>query len=153
VLAVACALLFVLLTACSTPAERGESTQVAHGSAAALVNGDPIALSEVEALARATGVTPKRALEQLVAERLLAQHAEARGYAQSAAVERELERARVRAVLSAEIEAPNVPGDVAARERKLAALLATLRQQSAIEYREQAIGRALTELAEPGPSP
>jgi parvulin-like peptidyl-prolyl isomerase len=64
----------------------------------------PINAGEVGALARATGLSPRDALDRLIAEQLLAREAERRGYAARPEVGAAVERASVRAWLEAEVE-------------------------------------------------
>jgi hypothetical protein len=80
---------------------------------AARVNGDAITLSEVKRLAERSGLLPKQALERLVGERLLAQHAEERGYGELPSVHIELKRARVRSLLEQVIEPGTGPQQIA----------------------------------------
>jgi hypothetical protein len=110
-----------------------------------------------------TGLTPREALERLVSERLLVQHAEARGYGEFAVVRREVERARVRALLQEVIERGRAPEDIpldkvrARFEQKRAALETggpatfeehepKLRAELAEEARKDALEALLKEL-------
>lgn len=138
-----------ILTACLTcacasgrePQALGPTRSVA-GPVAAVVAGDPIALSEVEALCRASGLAPAEALSRLVAERLLVQHALAGGYDRAPGVAREVERAKVQALLAREVEAAVPEGEIEARRERLAALLATLARATPVRYDERAIQAA-----------
>lgn len=135
----------VLLIACAGRPEgegRAETRQTS-GDEAALVNGSPISIDEVAALAHATGLTPREALERLVAARLLAQHAEERGYAARPEVRRGVERARVRLLLAQEVESGSSASDVDLRRQKLEALVAALAHRTPADYREEAIDKLL----------
>jgi len=91
-------------------------TTEARGPVVAVVDGDPISVSEVQELVDATGLTPREALARLEDERLLALYAEQRGYGQDAASQRELKRARARALLAGAVEQGRAPADVSAAE-------------------------------------
>ena len=138
----------VLLGACSTDggALRASDEQPTRGTVAS-VNGSAIQLSEVAEVCRRTGLLPREALAQIVSERLLVQYAEAQGYDEDSVVQRELTRARVRALLAQTVEADTQPGDTEARKRKLAALLSELAERSPPNYDEPAIAHAFAESA------
>jgi hypothetical protein len=144
------------------PRHSAPSTQV-EGLVVARVNGEAITAAEVERVVQLTGLTPREAVERLVGERLLVQHAEARGYGELAVVRRELERARVRALLQEVIERGRAPEDIplekvrARFEQKRAALEASgpttfeehepkLRAELAQEARKEALKALLKEL-------
>lgn len=118
------------------PLVRGEGVAVAH------VNGDPISLSEVQQLCDATQLSPHKALERLVAERLLAQHAAARGYGALPEVKRAQQQASVRVLLAQELEGPGQPPQVEQRRGKLQRWLAALARQTRVTYDEATIGQA-----------
>lgn len=144
------------------PRQTTASTQ-AEGVVVARVNGDAISGAEVGRLVELTGLAPREALERLVSERLLVQHAESRGYGELAVVRRELQRARVRALLQEVIERGRAPEDIpldkvrARFEQKRAALEAggpatfeehepKLRAELAEEARKDALEALLKEL-------
>jgi parvulin-like peptidyl-prolyl isomerase len=85
----------------------------ARASVVATVNGRPIASREVAELARAAGLSPREALDRLVARELLAAEARRRGLDARAplraALAREARRAAVRAWLTAEVEGAAPP--------------------------------------------
>jgi len=115
------------------------------GAAVAQVNGDAIALGEVQRLCDATGLAPREALERLIAERLLVQHAAAQGYGELAVVERGVQQARVQALLAREIEGSGSLKDSEARRDKLTRWLALLARGTPITYDEMAIRHAFAE--------
>jgi hypothetical protein len=121
--------LLSFVIACSAP----RAAQPARDDGVARVNGQTIAASEVEALVRATGVTPREALHDLVSERLLASHAEP--YA--ARVERGVQRVLVQRLLAIEVG----EGDPELQRAKLEKLLARLRAETPVQYQEEAIAR------------
>jgi hypothetical protein len=133
-----------LLAACGAdhrntpqPAEQGASA-----APVATVNGEPIALGDVLAVCRATELSPRQALAQLVAERLLVQHAAARGYGERPEVQRALTQASVRALLSDAVERSAATEDAAVRRRRLDELLSELAQRTPVKYDEPALARA-----------
>lgn len=89
----------------------------AQGPVVASVDGDQIALSEVEELVRATQLTPREALSRLEGERLLGAYAAQRGYGEQVMV-RDLKQARVRALLASTVEVGNAPEDISMAEVK-----------------------------------
>jgi hypothetical protein len=124
--------LVVFLVGCSAAREAPP-----RADALAQVNGQVITPAEVEALARTTGLPPRELLHDLVSERLLVDHAAA--YERTPEVQRGVERALVQRLLAIEI----APGDPPEAQRaKLEQLLARLRTQTPVQYREEAIGRA-----------
>ena len=141
-----------MLGACTTEggALRASDEQPMRGTVAS-VNGTAIQLTEVAELSRRTGLPPREALARLVAERLLVQYAEAEGYGEHRAVQQELTRARVRALLAQTVEAGTQPGDTEARRDKLAALLSELAGRSSPSYDEAAIARAFADAAPSSP--
>lgn len=114
-----------------------------QSAAVATVNGEPIALGEVERFVAASGLSPRAALAQLTAERLLAQYAAARGYGELREVEAELERALVHALLAREVERDLPAGDVEARRERLSAWLLELQRAAQPRYDDAVIARAL----------
>jgi hypothetical protein len=118
------ALVFLGLWACGPSAgeqsqAREQAALAAHGPAVARVGEAEIGLHDVEQAARATGLKPESALERLVAEQLLGQYAEQQGYGEGAEVERELKKARARALLAEAVErditAASIPADEVAK--------------------------------------
>ncbi len=104
-----------LLAACGpSDADGPGATTHSRGSAelggevVATVDGYPITRGEVEAAARAAGVSPRVALARLTDELLLALAAERRGLGPSAAVERAARQARVQLLLRDTVEAEPV---------------------------------------------
>ena len=79
-------------------------TEADPSTVLATVAGTPITAGEVVTLARATGLSPRDALDRLIAEQLLAREAQRRGYATRPEVSAAVERASVRAWLEAEVE-------------------------------------------------
>jgi len=79
-------------------------TEADPSTVLATVADTPITAGEVVALARAAGLSPRDALDRLIAEQLLAREAQRRGYATRPEVSAAVERASVRAWLEAEIE-------------------------------------------------
>jgi parvulin-like peptidyl-prolyl isomerase len=73
------------------------------------VDGEPILLSEVEEVVRATGLPPRRALQRLQDERVLAHLAEAHLDEVPREASEAARRAAVRALLAQEIEATHTP--------------------------------------------
>ncbi|HEX5658610.1 MAG TPA: hypothetical protein VFX59_15510 [Polyangiales bacterium] len=122
--------LLPFLVACSTP-----SAPPDHEQALARVNGQTIAVSEVEALVRATGVTPREALHDLVSERLLASHAQP--YEHAAVVEQGVQRALVQRLLALEVG----EGEAKTQREKLDRLMARLTAEARLQYREATITR------------
>lgn len=85
---------------------------VVGGDVVSTVDGEPIRLSEVEEVVRATGLSPRLALQRLQDERVLA-HVATRGGAEEPREAREAaRRAAVRALLAREIEAVHTPAAV-----------------------------------------
>jgi hypothetical protein len=115
----------------------------------ARVNGDVVTLRQVRELCRQTGVSPEAALARLVDELLLAQYAEARGYAELRTTRRELERARVRALLEQAVEADG--GASAPPGQRLEQLLTKLRRQTEVIWDEASVRAALSDPALLGP--
>ncbi len=113
-----------------------------QGAVVARVNGEAIALDEVRKVCAASGLSPEQALSRLVEERLLAQHAEARGYGDLAATRAALTRARVRALLEEQVERGGHSD--AERAERLEQLLQTLRAQTRVVYDERAVREALS---------
>jgi peptidyl-prolyl cis-trans isomerase C len=83
-----------------------------RGAVVARVGSARILAGEVTDLARATGLTPREALDRLIAEALLAREAERRGHGARPEVAAEVQRASVRAWLTAEVERALPPGVV-----------------------------------------
>lgn len=107
---VAAPLLATLAGACDAPARRTdvdaaiEQTVVAvEGPIVATVDGEPIALREVEALVRTSHLDPREALRRLEAERAVARHAEASGLAADPRVRGAMRRAMVEALIEREV--------------------------------------------------
>jgi hypothetical protein len=117
----------------------------ARAEAVAQVNGEPVSVADVAAHAGATGLSPKEALAQIVADRLLIQHAEAGGYGALPAVERAVTQARVRALLADEIERTVPADDVQGRARRLDALLAEIARRTPVRFVDAGVQVALTE--------
>jgi hypothetical protein len=93
--------------------ERGASR--IGGQVVATVDGHPITLGEVEAVASETGLSPRDALRRLEDEQLLAAHAEASGDGDGAReVEDAARRAAVQAFLEVHVERAIAPGAVPA---------------------------------------
>lgn len=96
----------LLLGACGegagAPAGGGSAV---GGSVVSTVNGEPITVAEIERIVQATGWTPRRALQRLQDQTLLAQEAHRLGYEDDAQVQATLERARVQVLLATEVEA------------------------------------------------
>ena len=113
-------------------------------AALARVNGEAVSVAEVAARAHATGSTAKEALSQLVAERLLVQHAQAGGYGALPSVGRAVTQASVRALLAEEIERTIPVEDVAGRARRLEALLAEIARRAPIRFVDAGVQAALT---------
>lgn len=111
------------------------------GPVVARVNGDPIGLDEVRQVCAASSLSPEQALERLVEERLLAQHAEARGYGEFAETRNAVLRAQVRALLeeSVDREVEDTPG----RRERLERLLQGLRSKTKVVYDEEAVQKAM----------
>ncbi len=74
------------------------------GSVVSTVDGVPITIAEVEALANATGLSARAALTRLQSQALLIGEAEHRGYGRNAEVERVARQARVQALLAHDVE-------------------------------------------------
>lgn len=108
------------------------------------VNGDAIRLNEVKRVCEATGLAPEVALSRLIDQRLLAQYSEASGYGALATTVREVERARVRALLETVIEA-QAGEAVEARKQLLERFLRDLRDKTPVVYDEPAVQRALAD--------
>lgn len=137
------------LAACGAQRESAEPERVASThAAAALVEGQPIALEDVERLVRASGLAPREALARLIAERLLVRYAAERGYGGSDAVRRGAKQASVQALLAAEVEAALPAEAVDARRDRLAALLSALARKTHVTYHEEIVRKALAD--EPG---
>lgn len=113
-----------------------------EGPVVAEVDGDAIGLGEVQRLCDLTGLSPRAALQRLVGERLLVQHAAEQGYGDLPAVERAAARARVRALLASTIEVPAVGDTVTDPRAKLERLLAELAQTHKVAYDEAVIRHA-----------
>jgi hypothetical protein len=141
--------LFVLgvlgMVACGDSARPAPSSRAVRdtGPVVARVNGDPIGLDEVRALCAAVKLSPEQALERLVEERLLAQHAEARGYGELAETRDAVVRAQVRALLEESVDR-EVEGTQARRER-LERLLQSLRSKTKVVYDENAVQKAMSD--------
>jgi hypothetical protein len=135
--------LVCFLSACGHEQSSPERAQVtaASATAAATVNGQVITLNEVSALCNETGLSPRTALQRLVVERLLLQHAEAGRYEEHAAVQRGLAQARVRALLAEAVERGTTEDATAERKRKLDALLSALSRSTAVKVHEAALAR------------
>jgi len=114
-----------------------------QGAVVARVNGDAISLDEVREVCAASGLSPEDALARLVEERLLAQHAEARGYGELAETRAAVTRARVRALLEEQVERGG-QGD-AERAQRLEQLLQKLRAQTQVVYDERTVHEALSD--------
>ena len=123
-------------------APRADEARV-QGMVVARVNGDAISLEEVRKVCAASGLAPEDALARLVEERLLAQHAEARGYGDLAETRAAVTRARVRALLEEQVERGD-RGD-AERAHRLEQLLQKLRAQTEVVYDERAVREALAD--------
>lgn len=122
-------------------------TSPVQGPVVAEVDGDAIGLGEVQRLCDVTGLSPRAALERLVSERLLVQHAAEQGYGELPAVERAAARARVRALLAATIEGAGAGTAVSQQREQLERLLAELAQRSHVAYDEAAIRQAFVQQA------
>jgi hypothetical protein len=124
-----------LLLCCCLGCSTSPGAAPMPADAAAQVAGQTISLAEVEALARSTGLAPRAALEALVRERLLVDHA--RAYARHASVQHGVEQALVRKLLADEV------GDAEPEVQRaaLARLLARLTAEAHVAYREDAIQR------------
>lgn len=133
------------LLGCTASQDAGEPVPERVATPAALVNGEAIAIEEVRELVRASGLPPKRALERLVAERLLAQYAAERGYGEHVEVQRGGAQERVHLLLAQAVEAGSDAGDVATRRTKLELLLAELARRTPVTYHEATIARALAD--------
>jgi hypothetical protein len=118
------------------------STSGVAAPVVAHIDGAAIGRAEVERLCALTGLSPRAALERLIAERLLVAHAAAQGYGELPAVERAVTQARVRALLASTIEARTGAGSVEEQKAKLAQLLSGLAQATKVTYDEAAIQRA-----------
>jgi hypothetical protein len=147
------ALVFLLLGACGpdagdAPAEGSAAATVARGAVVARVGAAEVGLHDVEQVVHETGLSPQQALDRLVAEQLLGQRAEERGYGSGAVLSRELKKARARALLEQTVEREITPeGFPAAQvEARFASLKASLDRPEA---------RAITVLLFPstGPAP
>lgn len=107
------------LLACGTgPAERGTPTgreptaddvpavgpATDEATVLATVHGTRVTAGEVAALAREAELSPREALDRLIAEPLLAREAERRGYGARPEVAAGVQRASIRAWLAAEVE-------------------------------------------------
>jgi hypothetical protein len=113
------ALVLLGLLACGPGADEGASArqhaaEVARGPVVATVGAAEIGLHDVEQAVRQTGLAPEKALERLVAEQLLGQHAAERGYGEGATLERELKKARARALLEHAVEGEITPASIPA---------------------------------------
>ena len=113
---------FLILAACSGGDRGGDTPRRARDDSAAPLATQPgdatidpstvlatvadtsITAGDVVALAHATALSPRDALDRLIAEQLLAREAERRGYATRPEVRAAVERASVRAWLEAEVE-------------------------------------------------
>ncbi len=137
------ALALGVLLGCGDDAKTAAAPVVTvQGPVVAEVDGDAIGLGEVQRLCDLTGLSPRAALQRLVAERLLVQHAAEQGYGDLPAVERAAARARVQALLASTIEV-SAGGDTLNDQRaKLDRLLAELAQTSKVAYDEAAIRHA-----------
>jgi hypothetical protein len=157
---VAWGVLWLVASGCDRgqPSERA-AQPASIGLAIAHVNGEAIGLSEVQRLCDATGLGPREALERLIAERLLSQHAAEQGYGQRATVEQGVQQARVRALLEREIEThppprerasePDAADASAAARAKLDGLLRELAAKTPIHYDQAAIEQAFAEPTPP----
>ena len=147
-LVAALSLVAVLASACGadrgssgTPSPEGDSTHAptpgAHtresaevgGDVIATVDGEPIRVSDVEAAARADGVSPAVALRRLEEDLAVAHLAEASAVADDPEVRAAARRAAVRELLHREIEASRTPEGVPdsvveARREQIAGALA-----------------------------
>jgi hypothetical protein len=134
-----------LVMACGEGSRQAPTSRAVRetGPVVARVNGDPIGLDEVRRLCAASSLSAEQALERLVEERLLAQHAEARGYGELAETRNALLRAQVRALLEDSVER-EVEGTPERRER-LERLLQGLRGKTKVIYDENAVQRAMSD--------
>lgn len=112
-----------LIAGCGAPPAPAEPVDAGSGAAAAgealpegpvvaTVDGTPIALADVEDVARRTGLSPPEALRRLEDEVLLYRAAERAGVTTDAEDERTVRRAMVQAYLAAEIEARITPESI-----------------------------------------
>jgi hypothetical protein len=136
------ALLLLLLTACDAPSQPARP-RPPLGSALARVDGQPIERAEVEQLARSAGISPARALHDLVSERLLVAHALRAGYGERADVQRGEAQALVRALLARELGASmeGDPARVEAQRAQLERLLHQLAAHTNVHYDDAVIAR------------
>jgi hypothetical protein len=131
--------------ACGAPTDAAPApVRASLGDAIARVEGQEIARAEVERLVTASGLSPERALQRLIEERLLVAHARERGYDALPAMQRELDRALVRALLAEELGVGTDPAQVEAQRTRLDALLEALGGRTQVRYDEAAISRAFS---------
>ncbi len=104
--AVGAAFALALGAACSGPdhAKRTQQSAALSEGVVAAVDGDPIALSEVERLAHRGALTPSAALARLEAEALLAAEAARRGYGDAPEVSAVAAQALVQLLLERDVE-------------------------------------------------
>jgi hypothetical protein len=112
-------LVALIVAACGAPPPAPEATAAApiaapvpEGSIVARVDGEPIALAEVEATARATGLSPLDALHRLEQERALDHRASRAALASDGEAEDAMRRASVQALLRARVEDAVPPSSV-----------------------------------------
>jgi hypothetical protein len=103
-------------TAAPEPTRVSLPAPVVEGPVAATVDGEPIGLAEVEATARATGLSPIEALHRLEQERVLLRRAEGAALGLDAQAEDAARRASVQALLRARVEESIDDDDVGAEE-------------------------------------
>ncbi len=125
--------LVLIAVGCTSPADAPPID-----AAVARVGSETIAPDEVASLVRVTGATPREALQDLVSERLLVEHA--RAYESSALVRQGVVQASVRRLLADEIG----PGEPAEQRARLEALLARLRAATKVHYQQETIDRAFS---------
>lgn len=128
--------LAALLVACGSNTTDGSEAaryraDRARGAVVATVDDAQIGVDDVADVVRGTGLAPQKALERLVSEQLLFAHAERRGYGRDKALERELKRARARALLAEVIEREIAPESIPEKdvEARFEALKGTLAQK------------------------
>jgi hypothetical protein len=113
--------LLLLLGACrpdagDTAQSSAAARRLAHGPVVARVGAAELGLHDVEQAVHETGLAPDKALDRLVAEQLLGQRAEERGYGSGAGLDRELKKARARALLEQAVERDITPEGVPAAQ-------------------------------------
>lgn len=138
-------LALALLACGGTPEPAARARGHELGSAVARIDQETISLAELQSFCRATGSSPRAALDRLIGERLLASYAAKRGYDALPSVRRGIEQARVRTLLAREVEGPGSPEGVAQRRDKLDRWLVSLAQAAHVTYDEAAIQKAFAQ--------